>query len=147
MVTLDFSGIALKIRQDDDKVRVFDPVRKRWIVLTPEEHVRQYFLKYLTQGMEYPLSLIAVEKKILVGKIAKRFDVVVFGKNHEPWMLVECKEPDVLITEATLFQLLTYHSSIHCSYWVLTNGHQTYCADARNLAEITWMDSLPLYNS
>ena len=146
MISLDFSGIALKLKQKEEKTYVFDPLRKRWVILTPEEHVRQYLLHYLTEGMEYPAGLIAVEKKIVVGKMAKRFDLVVFDRNHEPWMLVECKEPDVAISEATLFQLLTYHSTIPCKYWLLTNGHQTYCADANNLSKIKWMEELPLYN-
>lgn len=145
MISLDLSGLQLKLKQEDEIVRVFDPVRKKWIVLSPEEHVRQYVLQYLINGMEYPAPLIAVEKKILVGKVAKRFDVTVYDRTHKPWMLIECKEPEVVISEDTLFQLLNYHRTIPCKYWVLTNGHQTYCANAGDLQHIQWMDSLPLY--
>jgi hypothetical protein len=147
MISLDFSGIQLKLKQEEDKTLVFDPVRKRWIILTPEEHVRQYVLQYLIAGMEYPSSLIAVEKKLVMGMVSGRFDIVVYSREHQPWMLIECKEPSVVINENTLFQLLSYHRTTPCKYWVLTNGHQTYCADAGNLQEIKWREDLPAYNS
>jgi hypothetical protein len=145
VISLDFSGIALKLRQEENRTMVFDPVRKKWLVLTKEEHVRQYLLHYLVDGMGYSPSLMAVEKKIKVGNVFKRFDLVVYNRDHQPWMLVECKEPEVIISEKTLFQLLNYNRSAQCSYWLLTNGHQTYCADARNINDIKWMEGLPLY--
>lgn len=146
MVSLDFSGIQLKLRQQEDRTQVWDPVRKKWIILTPEEHVRQYLLQYLHQGMGYPLSLMAVEKKLMVGKMAKRFDIVVYDRDHRPWMLVECKEPQVHITQAALYQLLNYHSSLPCRFWLLTNGHETHCAMVESPQQISWLDGLPLYN-
>ena len=145
MISLDLSGLQLRLKQEDETVRVYDPVRRKWLVLTPEEHVRQYILQYLMHGMEYPSSLIAVEKKILVGKVTKRFDIAVYDRDHKPWMLIECKEPEAIISESTLFQLLNYHRSIPCKYWVLTNGHQTYCANATDLQNIQWMEGLPRY--
>jgi hypothetical protein len=147
MITLDFSAMSIKLKQDGGKTFVFDPIRKRWMVLTPEEHVRQYILVYLLEGMLYPISLIAVERKIMVGKLAKRFDIVIFDRDHQPWLLIECKEPEVVISEGVLQQLLAYHSALPCKYWMLTNGHQTYCADATDKANINWMDALPAYGA
>ncbi len=72
MISLDFSNITLKLGQKDGKTTVFDPVRKKWLVLTPEEHVRQYLLQYLVGAMEYPIALLAVEKMIKVGNMNKR---------------------------------------------------------------------------
>lgn len=146
MIAIDFTGIALKLKQEAGKTFVFDPVRKKWLVLTPEEHVRQYFIYYLKERLQYPLSLIAVEKKIMAGSMPKRFDIVVYNRNHTPWMLVECKAPEVPITEYTLNQLLQYHRAMPCNYWVLTNGHQTFCANAGAIDQITWVNELPLYN-
>lgn len=145
MISLDFREIQLKLRQDAGKTQVFDPVRRKWLILTPEEHVRQYLLHYLIYNMQYPASLIAVEKTIKVGKLTKRFDLVVYDRNHLPWMLAECKSPEMPISETTLHQLLRYQGTIQCRYWLLTNGHETYCADAGNIAEIKWMDELPVY--
>lgn len=146
MITPDLTGIQLKLRQWEGKNQVWDPVRKKWIILTPEEHVRQYILQYMLQSLHYPIAMIAVEKAIMVGTLKKRFDVVVYNANHEPWMLVECKAPEVELTEATLHQLLSYHSAITCNYWVLTNGRHLFCADARDVANIKWVISFPAYN-
>src|ERR1700750_1917975 len=81
MIDLDYSGIDLKLRHTDNGVQVCDPVRKLWVMLTPEEHVRQHLLYYLSVKLQYPASLIAVEKKILFGRLTKRFDIVVYERN------------------------------------------------------------------
>jgi len=145
MVTLDLSGIELKLRQENDKTSVFDIIRKLWVVLTPEEHVRQYIIHYLAEVMHYPTGLMAVEKTITVGAMKKRFDIVVYDREHQPWLLVECKAPEVLITDKTLQQLLNYQRTIQCDHWMLTNGHQNFCADASNINDIRWVDVLPVY--
>jgi hypothetical protein len=146
MIQLDISDIQLQLRDSDGKTQVFDPVRKRWLILTPEEHVRQYIIQVLTRKLNYPAALLSVEKQIEVNGMVKRFDVVVYNREHKPWMLVECKAPEVMIAEATLHQLLNYQRNIQCRYWLLTNGHQTFCADAQNVAEIKWLSELPAYD-
>jgi hypothetical protein len=145
MIATDFSALTLKLSQADGKTSVFDPVRKRWFILTPEEHVRQYILQYMLEVLKYPAALLSVEKAIMVGKMNKRFDIVVYNREHKPWMLVECKAPEVPVTEKTLHQLLNYQQTIQCRYWLLTNGHQTFCADAGG-ADITWLLGLPVYD-
>lgn len=145
MIALDFSSAELKLRRQDDKIYVFDPIRRKWLILTPEEHVRQYLLLYFINQMRYPASLIAVEKRIQVGNIFKRYDMVVYDRSHIPWMLVECKEPDTVIAEATLLQLLNYQRSVQCRYWMLSNGHQHFCADSKDIHHIQWLDELPAY--
>jgi hypothetical protein len=145
MFVPDFTGITLKLEQKEGVTRVLDPIRKRWIVLTPEEHVRQYLLHYLIHQLQYPQSLIAVEKTIKVGNLLKRFDLVVFDRNHRPWLLAECKAPEIDITERTLYQLLQYQQTIQSRYWLLTNGRQFYCADAHEPENIVWLNSLPIY--
>ncbi len=146
MISIDFSDIQLKLLQLEGKMNVFDPVRKKWIILTPEEHVRQYILQHMISTMQYPSSLIAVEKTIQVGEMSKRFDIVVYSREHKPWMLVECKEPQVAISQKTLHQLLNYQRTMQSNYWLLTNGHQTFCANASDITNINWMDSLPAYD-
>lgn len=146
MILLDITEIQLQLRNCEGKTQVFDPVRKRWLVLTPEEHVRQYILQVLAQKLNYPIAMLSVEKQIEVNGMAKRFDIVVYNREHKPWMLVECKAPEVVISEATLHQLLNYQRSIQCRYWLLTNGHQTFCADAKNIEAINWLSELPAYD-
>ena len=147
MISVNFSDIQLKLQKTDGKTTVFDPIRKKWLVLTPEEHVRQYMIGYLKDVLQYPASLFSVEKTIMVGGMSKRFDIVIYNRNdHKPWMLLECKAPEVDITEKTLHQLLNYQRTMQCNYWVLTNGHQTFCADACDVNNINWLSSLPTYD-
>ena len=146
MIILDFSGIQLKLKQDNGKPHVWDPIRKAWYILTPEEHVRQYLLRYMLDIAAYPSGMLAVEKQIRVAGLAKRFDIVIYDRLHNPWMLVECKAPEVLISESTLHQLLSYQRNMQCQYWVLTNGHQCFCADANDVQQIKWMNTLPAYD-
>lgn len=75
----------------------------------------------------------------------RRFDIVVYDRNHQPWMLIECKAPEVGISEAALHQLLQYQQTIQCPYWVLSNGVETYCANATDIHAINWMEALPVY--
>lgn len=145
MITLDITGISLKLRHDGGKPSVFDPIRRRWLVLTPEEHLRQYLLQLFITRLNYPSTLIAVEKSLNVGGMSRRFDIVVYDRDHNPWMLVECKRPDVPVTEQVLHQLLAYHSKLPCRYWLLSNGHQTFCADAVDINNIQWLSFLPQY--
>lgn len=145
MIHINFSHTEVRLKKVDGKTYVYDVVRRKWLVLTPEEHVRQMFLQYLIHEEKYPAALIAVEKKIAVGQRAKRFDAVVFNKSHQPWMLIECKEPSVELTQEVLFQLLNYQRAVQCRYWLITNGHQTYCADANDVENIVWLTQLPFY--
>ncbi|MCR6719837.1 MAG: type I restriction enzyme HsdR N-terminal domain-containing protein [Chitinophagaceae bacterium] len=93
--------------------------------MTPEEWVRQNFLAYLLRVQQYPSTLIALEKQIRVGELIKRFDILVYDSQHQPWMMVECKAPEVPLTESTLQQVLRYHISTPAKYLVITNGKAT----------------------
>lgn len=147
VIQLPLLQYALKTRTVNSKMQVYDPVRKAWVALTPEEHVRQLLLKHFTDEMQYPASLLAVERGLAFGHTMLRFDVAVYHRDsHEPWLLAECKAPGEPINDRVLHQLLQYHSKLpSCRYWLVTNGHETYCADAGNIHRIQWMDSLPAY--
>lgn len=146
MIFIPPNNDALRLRQAEQQTQVYDIIRKRWLVLTPEEHVRQILMHHLINAAGYPIGMMAVEKKVQVGTMAKRYDLIVYDRNHHPWLLAECKEPGVEINKETLYQLLNYHRSLQCQYWLLTNGHQTFCADAQNSQQIQWLDALPAYN-
>lgn len=146
MIQLDLSNISLPLKHEGGKAYVFDTIRKGWYVLTPEEHVRQYLLHYLINSLQYPQGLIAVEKRILVGTMPKRFDIVVYDGDHKPWLLAKCKAPDVTITDKALQQLLSYQRSIQSRYWLLGNGRQLYCADSMDPMNIQWLNQLPAYS-
>jgi hypothetical protein len=124
MEALIYPTYPFKLQQVQGKDQIFDPFRKAWVILTPEEWVRQNILQYLVQTCNYPNSLIAVEKTIQMGELDKRFDIVVY-KNDIPWMIIECKEARVEIGEKTLQQILQYQQVLNAQYLIITNGHQT----------------------
>ncbi len=122
MIKIDYPPYQPKIKKENNTEFIFDNIRKRWVVLTPEEWVRQNFLNYLIQTKKYPSTLIAVEKEVLINGLKKRFDIVVYDTHTKPWMLIECKEMEVALTEKVLNQTLQYHSFLQPKFVVVTNG-------------------------
>ena len=109
----------------DGVEKIFCLSRKKWVVLTPEEWVRQNFILYLSEILNYPISLMAVEKQVKIGELTKRFDIVVF-KDSVPFLLIECKEMSVPLTESVLHQALNYNMGIQSRYVIITNGNQSF---------------------
>lgn len=144
MIKIDYPAWQPKIKKDKDKEFIFDDIRKQWIMLTPEEWVRQNFLQYLVQVKKYPSSLIAVEKEIRLGDLVKRFDIVVYDSNTNPWMIVECKEMQVALTGAVLNQALRYNITLKVPYIVITNGSFCY-GFALNSGGLLELNDLPEY--
>ena len=124
MIVLQYPSYPFKIKALHGKDQIFDPFRKTWVLLTPEEWVRQNLLQYLVQNLQYPSSLIAVEKEIKLGELSKRFDIVVY-KNEMPWMIIECKEAKVALNEKTMEQILQYQQVLRAQYLFMSNGHET----------------------
>lgn len=113
---------GFKMKAEEGKEFIFDSLRKKWIVLTPEEWVRQNFVQYLLQVKNYPASLIAIEKEIKLGELKKRFDILVYDNNHQPWMMIECKAAAIKLDGKVLEQILRYNISVPVRYLVVTNG-------------------------
>ncbi|QHS62365.1 type I restriction enzyme HsdR N-terminal domain-containing protein [Chitinophaga agri] len=146
MISIEFPAPDFKIVKENDKTLIFDRYRKRYVILTPEEWVRQNFLGYLVKTLGYPQSLIGVEKEIYLGELKKRCDIIVYNRSMQPWMIVECKEMDIPLTEATLAQILRYHMVLPATYLVITNGVNTYCC-RHETSEQDWqfMSRLPTH--
>jgi hypothetical protein len=125
MIKIEYPQHSFRIKNDSKQELIFDELRKSWLRLTPEEWVRQNFIQYLVQVKKYPSSLIAIEKEIQLGELRKRFDLLIYDQQHQPWMMVECKEMNVEINENVLMQLLRYNIAVPVRYMILTNG--TYC--------------------
>ena len=124
MEDLAYPTYPFKIKQVSGKDRLYDPFRRKWVVLTPEEWVRQNILQYLVQVCKYPSSMIAVEKTIQLGELNKRFDIVVY-KQESAWMIIECKEAKVAINEKTISQIFQYQQVMVAEYLIVSNGHET----------------------
>jgi hypothetical protein len=121
---INYPPIHFKFKEENDKQFLFDAIRKKWIIITPEEWVRQNLIQYLIQIKKFPKQLFAIEKLIKVGELSKRFDVVIYKKDM-PWMLIECKQPEVNLSHSTLHQILAYNTTIRAEYLCISNGKNT----------------------
>lgn len=119
---LNLPAFDYQLRKEDDKVLIFDVLRKKYLVLTPEEWVRQHFVHYLITEMKYPRSLIKLEGGLSYNTLAKRSDIVVFDREGKPWMVVECKAPDQPINDSTVRQASVYNTTLQAKYLTVTNG-------------------------
>ncbi|OYW20296.1 MAG: restriction endonuclease subunit R [Sphingobacteriales bacterium 12-47-4] len=144
MIHISFPPPNFRIRKEQGRDQLFDPLRKQWVVLTPEEWVRQNFIQYLVQTLHYPESLIAIEKQMKLGELNKRFDILVYDKDHQPWMMVECKAQTEPLAEKVFDQILRYHVSIPVTYLVITNGDYTRAWRKTEMG-LEELDQLPLF--
>ncbi len=126
MIKIDFPEEQPKLRQKGGVKEIFDAVRKKWLVVTPEEWVRQNIILFLLLKKNYPSSLISVEKEIRLANLKKRYDIVVFNRKTIPWMIIECKEMNTSLSEKTMEQILRYHVTIPSKYLMITNGSHCY---------------------
>jgi len=122
MSDLIFPSFKYKSKKIDGKVAIFDIIRKKYIILTPEEWVRQHLVHFLINQMKYPKSLISVEDGMKVNKMAKRSDVVIFNRSGKIFLVVECKSAKVKITQKNMDQLSAYNQNYKADYLALTNG-------------------------
>lgn len=111
-----------KVRVRDGKSEIFDFIRKKWVALTPEEQVRQYFLHFLTEERNIAASHIAVERKIDVNGLPQRFDILIFSSDGKPAMVVECKQPSVPLTQSVAEQAARYNKTLKAPFVAITNG-------------------------
>lgn len=142
MIRIEYPSFPYRIKEEEGKEFIFDEYRRLWLRLTPEEWVRQNFLQYLLQVKKYPASLTAVEKEIRLGELKKRFDILVYDAKHQPWLMVECKGMDVLLSDAVLQQVLRYNIAIPVPYLVITNGSSC-VAYIRKNNQLQLLDALP----
>lgn len=126
MQDLNFPPYSFRIKNSQNRQYIFDEIRKKFVVLQPEEWVRQHVLRYLVFTKNYPKSLINVEKQLTVNKLKKRYDVVVFNPDGTIFLLVECKAPEVGITQSTFDQIAQYNYKLKAENLMVTNGLEHY---------------------
>ena len=117
----------LKRTDKQGKQQIFDPIRKKYLIQTPEELVRQLLIIYLQKELKISKTYIAVEKSFKINQRIKRFDLLVFDKQHKPYLLVECKSPQIKIDQSTFEQVAWYNYHFKVPYLLVTNGIMTYC--------------------
>lgn len=128
---LNLPEYNFRIRKTEKGLQIFDSLRKKFLVLTPEEWVRQNFIQYLIEEKKYPASLIAIETGLKYNKLQKRSDITVHDRKGNVWMIIECKKPDVKISQDTFDQVATYNMShkVKTRFLAVTNGLKHYCCE------------------
>lgn len=146
MIQLNFPTYKFKLKNRENKSYVWDPVRKKWVVLQPEEWVRQHCIAFLVEDKKYPLELINVEKKIQLNGRSKRYDIIVFQPTGKPHILIECKSPTVSITQKSFDQIAKYNMALNSKYLMITNGIDHYfCQIDAAKAKYQFLKSLPIF--
>jgi hypothetical protein len=126
MQKLDFPNFNFRFQKKEATIFIFDEIRKKFIVLTPEEWVRQHVIHFLVYQKKYPKSLISVEKMILINGLKKRYDVVVYNANGQVLILVECKAPHIKTAQDTFDQIARYNKALNAPFLMVTNGLNHY---------------------
>ena len=146
MPQLNLPNVILKIKLVKGITQVFDAVRKKYLVLTSEEWVRQHFIHYLNSEKKYPLGLMGVEKIVKYNGQSTRADIILYTNMGKPNMIVECKAPEVKITQDTFDQIAKYNFKLKVNFLVVTNGMQHFCCaiDYEN-NKINFLKEIPQY--
>lgn len=148
MQQLNFPSYPFRFKNSENKPHIFDEIRKKFVVLTPEEWVRQHVVYFLINEKKYPKSFINVEKLVKVNGINKRYDIVVFDTKGAIFLLIECKAPEVTISQKTFDQIAQYNLVLKASYLMVTNGLNHYfCVMDFENEKYSFLRELPDYNT
>ena len=148
MEQLNFKTYPFRFKNSENKIAIFDIIRKKFILLTPEEWVRQHVVWFLIEEKKYPKSLVNVEKVITLNGHTKRYDIVVYNKNGGIEILVECKAPSVKIDQTTFDQIARYNMVLNANYLMVTNGlEQYYCQMDYINKKYSFLKEIPNYKT
>lgn len=144
MQQLQFPAYHFRLKNSENKTSIFDPIRKKFIILTPEEWVRQHTIQYLIAEKKYPQSLLNVEKVLQINGMQKRYDIVVFNPDGSIFLIVECKAANIPITQHTFDQIARYNLVAKATYLMVTNGLQHYyCQMDYQKEQYHFLEDLP----
>lgn len=147
MQPLNFPSYTFRVKNRENRTLIFDEIRKKFVVLTPEEWVRQHVVQFLNKEKKYPLSYINVEKQIKLNGLNKRYDIVVFNQKGQLHLLIECKAPDINISQATFDQIAQYNFKLHAKYLMVTNGlTHFYCKTDLAAEKYQFMNEIPEFS-
>ena len=148
MKQLQFPSYSFRFKNSENKVAIFDEIRKKFIIITPEEWVRQHVVQFLLQDKKYPKSHINVEKLLKINDLNKRYDVVVYNPDGSIFILVECKAPEIKISQHTFDQIARYNMTLNAEYLMVTNGLNHYfCKMDYEIEKYDFLSELPEYQS
>jgi len=148
MKQLQFPAYSFRFKNSENKVAIFDEIRKKFIIITPEEWVRQHVVQFLLQDKKYPKSHINVEKLLKINDLNKRYDVVVYNPDGSIFILVECKAHEIKISQHTFDQIARYNMTLNAEYLMVTNGLNHYfCKMDYENEKYDFLSELPEYQS
>jgi len=143
---LNFQSFHFKLKEEQGKTLIYDDIRSKYVVLTPEEWVRQHCIKYLSELKQVPAGLISVEKGITINSKRLRYDAVVYSKKGLPILLLECKAPDVPIVQETFNQIAAYNIELNVPFLWVTNGlKHFFCCVDKQQKKVLFLKELPNY--
>lgn len=146
MQKLAFPSYNFRVKNNENKTSIFDIIRKKFVILTPEEWVRQHVIHYLINEKKHPQSLINVEKELVVNGIKKRYDIVTYRPDGSIYLMVECKAPKIKITQQTFDQIARYNLALKASNLMVTNGlNNYYCQIDYSSESYSFLKELDLY--
>ena len=146
MNKLNLPAFDPTLKKEQGKVYIFDNIRKKYVVLTPEEWVRQHFINYLIHELMYPKSLFRIEGSISYNKLQKRSDILIYNRQGKPWMLIECKSPTIKLSQRAFNQVAVYNMTIGAEYIAVTNGMVHYCYEGIKAGdEVRFLNDFPSF--
>ena len=147
MQKLNFPRYTFRFKNSENKPYIFDGIRKKFVVLQPEEWVRQHCVQYLINEKKYPKSLINVEKELKINNLKKRYDIVVFNTDGSIHLIVECKAPNITINQSTFDQVARYNLELNATYLMVTNGlNHYYCSIDFDEERYQFLKDIPPYS-
>jgi len=146
MQKLNLPTYDFKLKSNEKHTLIFDNLRKKYFVLTPEEWVRQHYVQFLIEEKKYPVSLIALEKQLTINNLKKRTDIVIFDAKGNPDIIVECKAPHIKISQDTFDQIARYNLKLNAKYLIVTNGIvHYYCQMDHENETYVFLNEIPNY--
>jgi type I site-specific restriction endonuclease len=146
MQALNLPTYLFNTKSENGNTYIFDPVRRKFVNLSPEEWVRQNFIKYLTDEKKVPITLISVEKELRLNKLKKRTDILIHSKNGDVVAIVECKAPEIKITTGVFDQILRYNLVYSVPIIIVTNGMTHYCCELNHeTGKYQFLNEIPGY--
>ena len=143
---LNFPKFSFRFKNKENKISIFDVIRKRFVILQPEEWVRQHCIHYLIDYKGYPKSLINIEKELIINSLRKRYDIVIFNSDGSIHLIVECKAPTIIINQNVFDQIALYNLSLNATYLMISNGiNHYYCQMDFKKEKYHFLKDIPEY--
>ena len=146
MQTLNLPTYSFKIKSENERLLIFDDFRKKTVVLTPEEWVRQNFARFLVEERGVPSGRVVIEKSLSINKLSKRCDILLYG-DSQPLLIVECKSHTIKIDQSVFDQIMVYNMQFHVRYLIVTNGLDHFCFKLDENGKMNFLNDIPNYDA